>query len=59
MLDEGRLATQSLKGSLTVLVIALVKAIWGSVGNGMAYEPIITSLSTQRRVKVYTNLNLD
>jgi hypothetical protein len=29
MLDEGRLATQSLKGSLAILVIALVKAIWG------------------------------
>jgi hypothetical protein len=31
----------------------------GLVGNGMARVPIITSLSTQRRVEVYTNLNLD
>jgi len=29
MLDKGRLAIPSLKGSLAVPVIALVKAIWG------------------------------
>ena len=40
-------------------VIALVEAIWGLVGNEMAHVPTITSLSTQRRVGVYTNLNLD
>jgi hypothetical protein len=28
-LDKGRLIIQSLKGSLVVPVIALVKAIWG------------------------------
>jgi len=59
VLDEGRLAIQSLKGSLAVPVIALVEAIWGLVGNEMAHVPTITSLSTQRRVGVYTNLNLD
>ena len=35
VLDEGRLAIQSLKGSLAVPVIALVEAIWGLVGNEM------------------------
>ena len=59
MLDKGRLAIQSLKGSLAVLVIALMEAIWGLVGNEMARVPTITSLSSQRRVGVYTNLNLD
>jgi hypothetical protein len=29
MLDKGRLAIPSLKGSLAVPVIALMKAIWG------------------------------
>jgi hypothetical protein len=29
MLYKGGLATQSLKGSLTIPVIALMKAIWG------------------------------
>jgi len=29
MLDKGRLAIPSLKGSLVVPVIALMKAIWG------------------------------
>jgi hypothetical protein len=47
------------KGSLAVLVITLMKAIWGLVGNEMAHVPTVTSLSTQRRVGVYTNLNLD
>jgi len=47
------------KGSLVVPVITLVKAIWGLVGNEMARVPTVTSLSTQRRVGVYTNLNLD
>ena len=57
--DEGRLAIQSLKGSLAVPVIALVEAIWGLVGNEMTHVPTIASLSTQRRVGVYKNLNLD
>ena len=59
MLDKGRLAIQSLKGSLAVPVIALMEAIWGLVGNEMARVPTVTSLSTQQRVGVYTNLNLD
>jgi len=29
------------------------------VGNQMEHVPIIISLSTQQRVRVYTNLNLD
>ena len=49
----------SKKGALVVPVIALMEAIWGLVGNEMAHVPTVTSLSTQRRVGVYTNLNLD
>ena len=49
----------SKKRALVVPVIALVEAIWGLVGNGMARVPTVTNLSTQRRVGVYTNLNLD
>ena len=56
---KGRFTIWSLKGALVVLVIALVEAIWGLVGNEMAHVPTVTSLSTQRRVGVYTNLNLD
>jgi len=47
------------KGYLAIPVITLVKAMWGLVGTKMAYVPTVTSLSTQRRVGVYTNLNLD
>ena len=57
--NMGKFAIWSQKGSLVVPVIALVEAIWGLVGNEMARVPTITSLSTQRRVGVYTNLNLD
>ena len=47
------------KGYLAIPVITLVKAMWGLVGTKMAHVPTVTSLSTQRRVGVYTNLNLD
>ena len=58
-MNMGKFSIWSQKGLISVLVIALVEAIWGLVGNEMARVPTVTSLSTQRRVGVYTNLNLD
>ena len=55
----GKFSIWSQKGLISVPMIALVEAIWGLVGNEMARVPTVTSLSTQRRVGVYTNLNLD
>jgi hypothetical protein len=58
-LHDGWLFTWSQKGLLLSSDHPHEGNIGGSVGNEMEYAPILTNLSTQRRVGVYTNLNLD
>jgi hypothetical protein len=58
-LHDGWHSTWSQKGLLLSQWSPSWRQYRGSVGNRMAYAPIITSLNCQRRVGVYTNLNLD